>query len=99
MENILNTNELNKERTNYRKIFSPHGIYIDKEIDVEKYLKLNKELENKKSELIKKILTIYPLNNNEIVARWKKCLPNGHNDYYSIEDSEYELLKNEFKEI
>ena len=52
-----------------------------------------------KNELIQKILEKYSLKDKYIVERIKKCIPNGLNDYYSIEDHEFEALRKEFKGI
>ena len=52
-----------------------------------------------KGNLIKQILIKYSLLDKNIVNKIKKCLPNGFNEDYSIEDNEYELLLNEFKGV
>jgi len=66
--------------------------------DFEK-IKSNKYDNSLKQELIFAILKKYPLKDNYVFEKWKKCLPNGLNKFYSIEDSEYEILKKEFPNI
>ena len=93
-------NELNSDK--YEELFTKylyHGLDGDEEPPKIYFSWINsqKYTEEQKSYIIKKILTKYNIADNAISNKIKKHLPKGFNKYYSIEDSEYEALKREFK--
>ena len=59
-------------------------------------VKSSKIPEAEKNKVIKKIIQNYDFMDKNIYDRIRKCLPNGFNSIYSIEDNEYEALKKEF---
>ena len=97
--------ELNKKDFKRNKIYhelfypnSPLGL-DGEEMSSEKFaekIKSSKISESEKSKIIKILIQNYDFIDKNIYNRIKKCLPNGFNSMYSIEDNEYFELKKEF---
>lgn len=85
----------------YNELFHPNNpLGLDGETESpEEYfawIESQKYSEKEKGDVIRHLVENYDFSNKDIFNRIKKCLPNGLNSRYSIEDSEYEALKKEF---
>jgi hypothetical protein len=96
----LNKEDFKRNKV-YHELFYPNSpLGLDgKEMSSEDFfdqIKSYKIPESEKSKIIKKIIQDYDFMDKIIYDRIRKCLPNGFNSMYSIEDNEYESLKKEF---
>ena len=96
------TNKEWDKRKIHNKLFYPNTLSgLDGETETPesyfKWIKSCKYTEDQKSKIVKKILTDYDISDKIIYNKIRKCLPNGFNQRYSIEDNEYEALLEAFK--
>jgi hypothetical protein len=84
----------------YNEIFYPkESFVIDAPFNLEKYREISEESKYSfklKAMLLSDIIKRNPIEIESNVKKYKKCLPNGLNEFHSFSDKEYESLQREF---